>query len=168
MTSDVLTTDAKEKRVSVELVEQVRLAGRLPVVTFAAGGLATPADVAMLMCLGVDGTDSSAPASLRAKILPLVPVQWSLRARTTNDPILSPRCQKVSAKAMVGLLEHEDPVVVAKQRADAANATLMTENLGGFKRSKDPRDYYVAEEEPQGGPDSKEACVPCGRHRPCH
>ena len=46
---------AKELRVPVELVEQVRANGRLPVVTFAAGGLATPADVAMLMELGVDG-----------------------------------------------------------------------------------------------------------------
>ena len=46
---------AKEHRVPVELVEQVRDAGRLPVVTFAAGGLATPADVGLLMELGVDG-----------------------------------------------------------------------------------------------------------------
>ena len=42
-------------RAAVERVEQVRANGRLPVVTFAAGGLATPADVAMLMELGVDG-----------------------------------------------------------------------------------------------------------------
>merc|ERR1719486_1783683 len=52
---DEIFAYAKEQRVPVELVEQVRLAGRLPVVTFAAGGLATPADVGLLMDLGVDG-----------------------------------------------------------------------------------------------------------------
>lgn len=46
---------AKEHQVPLPLVEQTRAAGRLPVVTFAAGGLATPADVAMLMQLGCDG-----------------------------------------------------------------------------------------------------------------
>ena len=52
---DEVFSFAKEHRVPVELVEQVRDAGRLPVVTFAAGGLATPADVGLLMELGVDG-----------------------------------------------------------------------------------------------------------------
>eukprot|EP00747_Dinoflagellata_sp_TGD_P179306 gnl/TRDRNA2_/TRDRNA2_29919_c0_seq1.p1 gnl/TRDRNA2_/TRDRNA2_29919_c0~~gnl/TRDRNA2_/TRDRNA2_29919_c0_seq1.p1 ORF type:complete len:523 (+),score=120.86 gnl/TRDRNA2_/TRDRNA2_29919_c0_seq1:73-1641(+) len=46
---------AKEHQVPIHLVQQVRSAGRLPVVTFAAGGLATPADVALLMQLGCDG-----------------------------------------------------------------------------------------------------------------
>ena len=55
MREDEIFAYAKELRVPVELVEQVRANGRLPVVTFAAGGLATPADVAMLMELGVDG-----------------------------------------------------------------------------------------------------------------
>lgn len=44
MRDDELYAYAKELRVPVELVESVRTAGRLPVVTFAAGGLATPAD----------------------------------------------------------------------------------------------------------------------------
>ena len=55
MRDDELFAYAKDLRVPVELVQQVKAAGRLPVVTFAAGGLATPADVAMLMELGVDG-----------------------------------------------------------------------------------------------------------------
>lgn len=46
---------AKEQRVSVELVEEVRDLGRLPVVNFAAGGIATPADAALMMQLGCDG-----------------------------------------------------------------------------------------------------------------
>ncbi|MBI2415073.1 MAG: pyridoxal 5'-phosphate synthase lyase subunit PdxS [Candidatus Kerfeldbacteria bacterium] len=46
---------AKDYRVPVELVQQVRILGRLPVVNFAAGGIATPADAALCMQLGVDG-----------------------------------------------------------------------------------------------------------------
>ncbi|HAU39391.1 MAG: Pyridoxal biosynthesis lyase pyridoxine biosynthesis protein [Candidatus Peregrinibacteria bacterium GW2011_GWF2_43_17] len=46
---------AQEMRVPVELVSQVAKAGRLPVVNFAAGGIATPADAAMMMQLGCDG-----------------------------------------------------------------------------------------------------------------
>merc|ERR1719277_2299062 len=55
MRDDEIFAYAKELRVPVSLVEQVREAGRLPVVTFAAGGLATPADVGLLMELGCDG-----------------------------------------------------------------------------------------------------------------
>jgi len=46
---------AKELRVPFELLQKTAQMGRLPVVNFAAGGLATPADVALLMQLGVDG-----------------------------------------------------------------------------------------------------------------
>lgn len=46
---------AKEYRVSYELVLKTAKLGRLPVVNFAAGGIATPADAAMCMQLGVDG-----------------------------------------------------------------------------------------------------------------
>lgn len=46
---------AKKERVPVELVKEVRRLGRLPVVNFAAGGIATPADAALMMQLGCDG-----------------------------------------------------------------------------------------------------------------
>merc|ERR1712046_215671 len=46
---------AREERVSVELVKQVAQSGQLPVVNFAAGGVATPADAALMMQLGMDG-----------------------------------------------------------------------------------------------------------------
>lgn len=46
---------AKEIRVAPELVKEVKKLGRLPVVNFAAGGVATPADAALLMQLGCDG-----------------------------------------------------------------------------------------------------------------
>ncbi len=48
-------TVAEQARVPVELVEEVARLQRLPVVNFAAGGLATPADAALLMQLGCDG-----------------------------------------------------------------------------------------------------------------
>ena len=46
---------AREFRVSYDIVEQTAKLGRLPVVNFAAGGIATPADAAYLMSLGCDG-----------------------------------------------------------------------------------------------------------------
>ncbi len=46
---------AKEQRIPVELLKQVKAAQRLPVVTFVAGGVATPADAALLMELGAEG-----------------------------------------------------------------------------------------------------------------
>lgn len=46
---------AKELRAPIDLVEEVAEAGRLPVVLFTAGGIATPADAALMMQLGADG-----------------------------------------------------------------------------------------------------------------
>jgi pyridoxal 5'-phosphate synthase pdxS subunit len=45
----------KEIGAPVEILSQVRELGRLPVVNFAAGGVATPADAALMMMLGCDG-----------------------------------------------------------------------------------------------------------------
>ena len=50
-----VVTKAKELGAPVELVREVASLGRLPVVTFSAGGIATPADAALMMQLGVDG-----------------------------------------------------------------------------------------------------------------
>jgi pyridoxal 5'-phosphate synthase pdxS subunit len=52
---DELFAEAKELRAPVELVRWVAENGRLPVVTFTAGGIATPADAALCMQLGADG-----------------------------------------------------------------------------------------------------------------
>lgn len=46
---------ARDERIPLDLVEQVKKAQRLPVVTFVAGGVATPADAALLMELGAEG-----------------------------------------------------------------------------------------------------------------
>jgi pyridoxal 5'-phosphate synthase pdxS subunit len=55
MDSDELYSEAKELRAPVELVRWVAENGKLPVVTFTAGGIATPADAALCMQLGADG-----------------------------------------------------------------------------------------------------------------
>jgi pyridoxal 5'-phosphate synthase pdxS subunit len=52
---DELFVAAKEMRAPLELVEYVHQYGKLPVVNFAAGGVATPADAALMMQLGMDG-----------------------------------------------------------------------------------------------------------------
>merc|ERR1719198_2194331 len=104
MREDEIFAYAKEQRVPVELVEQVRLAGRLPVVTFAAGGLATPADVAMLMELGCDGVfvgsgifKGEQPAR-RAAAMVKACVHY-------KDPKIVAQASTGLGKAMVGLLE---------------------------------------------------------------
>jgi len=50
-----LVSIAREFKVSLDLVEETAKIGRMPVVNFAAGGIATPADAAYLMSLGCDG-----------------------------------------------------------------------------------------------------------------
>ena len=93
---------------------RLRAAGRLPVVTFAAGGLATPADVGLLMELGVDGVfvgsgifKGENPAQ-RARALVAACTHY-------RDPATVARVSSGLGKAMVGLLEHESgPEVAAK------------------------------------------------------
>jgi len=75
MSQDELMAEAKNLRAPYELVAEVARTGRLPVVNFAAGGIATPADAALMMQLGVDGVfvgsgifKSSNPA-VRAKAI---------------------------------------------------------------------------------------------------
>ena len=72
---DEVANFAKEAGAPLEIVRAVRAEGRLPVVNFAAGGIATPADAALMMQLGCDGVfvgsgifKSADPAS-RAKAI---------------------------------------------------------------------------------------------------
>jgi len=112
MRDDEVFVYAKNQRVPVELVEQVRSAGRLPVVTFAAGGLATPADVALLMELGCDGVfvgsgifKGENPARRAAAMV--------AACAHFRDPLKVAEVSTGLGKAMVGLLEHETPASVA-------------------------------------------------------
>jgi len=72
---DELYSEAKNLQAPVELVQWVAEHGRLPVVTFTAGGIATPADAALCMQLGADGVFvgsgifKSADPSTRAKAI---------------------------------------------------------------------------------------------------
>ncbi|NCU17375.1 pyridoxal 5'-phosphate synthase lyase subunit PdxS [Bacillus sp. P1(2020)] len=55
MNDDELMTEAKNLGAPYEILKQIKEAGRLPVVNYAAGGVATPADAALMMELGADG-----------------------------------------------------------------------------------------------------------------
>jgi len=55
MSEDELATEAKNLGAPLELVREVKRQGRMPVVNFSAGGVATPADAALMMQLGADG-----------------------------------------------------------------------------------------------------------------
>ena len=55
MNAKQLASAAREMRVPLELVKRVAKTGKLPVVNFSAGGIATPADAALMMQLGVEG-----------------------------------------------------------------------------------------------------------------
>ena len=55
MSEDELMTEARNLGASYEFLREVKSLGRLPVVNFAAGGIATPADAALMMELGADG-----------------------------------------------------------------------------------------------------------------
>ena len=75
LSQDELMAEAKNLRAPYELVVEVARTGRLPVVNFAAGGIATPADAALMMQLGVDGVFvgsgifKSADPAVRAKAI---------------------------------------------------------------------------------------------------
>ena len=55
MPQDELVVEARDLQVSLDLLMQTKEQGRLPVVNFAAGGVATPSDAALMMQLGADG-----------------------------------------------------------------------------------------------------------------
>jgi pyridoxal 5'-phosphate synthase pdxS subunit len=76
MDEDELYASAKQHQAPYELVQSCAENGRLPVVTFTAGGIATPADAALMMQLGADGVfvgsgifKSSDPAAMAAAIV---------------------------------------------------------------------------------------------------
>ncbi len=55
MNEEELMATARDLRAPYDLVKQVHETGKMPVVNFAAGGIATPADAALMMQIGVDG-----------------------------------------------------------------------------------------------------------------
>jgi pyridoxal 5'-phosphate synthase pdxS subunit len=102
MPDEELMTYAKDIGAPYDLVKETKQSGRLPVVNFAAGGVATPADAAMMMQLGVDGVfvgsgifKSNAPAK-RAKAIVEAVTHF-------NNPEILAEVSKNLGEAMVGI-----------------------------------------------------------------
>jgi pyridoxal 5'-phosphate synthase pdxS subunit len=102
MNEDELFTYAKNIQAPYALVKETAELGRLPVVNFAAGGIATPADAALMMQLGVDGVfvgsgifKSGDPAK-RAKAIVEATTHY-------NDPDVLARVSRGLGEAMVGI-----------------------------------------------------------------
>ncbi|MBJ28209.1 MAG: pyridoxal 5'-phosphate synthase lyase subunit PdxS [Chloroflexi bacterium] len=97
-----LTSFAKNIGASIGLVQEVKKIGRMPVVNFAAGGVATPADAALMMQLGADGVFvgsgifKSGDPSARGKAM--------VKAVTNyNDPSEIANASRGLGEAMVGI-----------------------------------------------------------------
>jgi pyridoxal 5'-phosphate synthase pdxS subunit len=107
-TEDELYVAAKELQAPYELVAEVARTGKLPVVMFTAGGVATPADAAMMMQLGADGVfvgsgifKSGDPVA-RAKAI--------VKATTFyNDPAVLAEVSRGLGEAMVGINVNDIP-----------------------------------------------------------
>ena len=106
---------AKQLQVPVELLRSVHENGRLPVVNFAAGGVATPADAALMMQLGAEGVfvgsgifKSGDPAKRAAAIVKAV--------TNYTDAKLIAELSTDLGEAMVGINENEIALLMAEQR----------------------------------------------------
>ena len=111
---DELFEAAKELAVPVELVRYVHQNGKLPVVNFAAGGVATPADAALMMQLGAEGVfvgsgifKSGNPAQCAAAIVKAV--------ANYEDAALIARLSENLGEAMVGINADEIQLIMEER-----------------------------------------------------
>ena len=111
---DELFEAAKQLQVPVELLRSVHENGRLPVVNFAAGGVATPADAALMMQLGAEGVfvgsgifKSGDPAKRAAAIVKAV--------TNYTDAKLIAKLSTDLGEAMVGINENEIALLMAER-----------------------------------------------------
>ena len=114
MSEDELFEAAKQLQAPYELVRFVHDNGKLPVVNFAAGGVATPADAALMMQLGADGVfvgsgifKSGNPRKRAAAIVKAV--------TNYNDAKLLAELSEDLGEAMVGINEHEIELLMAER-----------------------------------------------------
>ena len=114
MREDELFEEAKNLRVPYELLEYVHNNGRLPVVNFAAGGVATPADAALMMQLGAEGVfvgsgifKSGDPKKRAAAIVKAV--------TNYQDKKLLAELSEDLGEAMVGINEQEIELLMAER-----------------------------------------------------
>ena len=112
--ADELFEAAKQLQVPVDLVEYVHENGKLPVVNFAAGGVATPADAALMMQLGAEGVfvgsgifKSGNPAKRAASIVKAV--------TNYTDAKLIAELSTDLGEAMVGINEQEIELLMAER-----------------------------------------------------
>ena len=112
--ADELFEAAKQLQVPVELLRSVHENGRLPVVNFAAGGVATPADAALMMQLGAEGVfvgsgifKSGDPAKRAAAIVKAV--------TNYTDAKLIAELSTDLGEAMVGINENEIALLMAER-----------------------------------------------------
>ena len=111
---DELYEAAKQLKVPYALVQEVHNSGRLPVVNFAAGGIATPADAALMMQLGAEGVfvgsgifKSGNPAKRAAAIVKAV--------TNYNDADILAELSEDLGEAMVGINEQEIQLLMAQR-----------------------------------------------------
>jgi len=103
LSDDEVFLYAKNMAAPLELVLLTRKLGRLPVTTFAAGGIATPADVSMMMSMGCDGVFVGSGifkgenSAKRAKAMVKACTFW-------NDPKVVANVSRSLGKGMVGIL----------------------------------------------------------------
>ena len=114
MAEDEIYEAAKQLQVPVELVRYVHENGKLPVVNFAAGGVATPADAALMMQLGAEGVfvgsgifKSGNPAKRAAAIVKAV--------TNYQDAKLIAELSEDLGEAMVGINESEIEILMAER-----------------------------------------------------
>ncbi|HAA95686.1 MAG: pyridoxal 5'-phosphate synthase lyase subunit PdxS [SAR202 cluster bacterium] len=102
MPDDELVVEARDLRVSLDLLKQTKEEGRMPVVNFAAGGVATPADAALMMQLGADGVFvgsgifKSGDPAIRAHAIVQAVTHY-------NDPKILAEVSKDLGEPMVGI-----------------------------------------------------------------
>jgi pyridoxal 5'-phosphate synthase pdxS subunit len=102
MGEDELFVYAKNIQAPYELVRQIAETGRMPVVNFAAGGIATPADAALMMQLGVDGVFVGSGIFKSGD--PMKRARAIVEATTHyNDPEIIAEVSKHLGEAMVGI-----------------------------------------------------------------
>ena len=114
MAQDELYEAAKQLQVPYHLVEYVHENGKLPVVNFAAGGVATPADAALMMHLGAEGVfvgsgifKSGNPAKRASAIVQAV--------TNYNDDKLLAELSEDLGEAMIGINENEIALLMAER-----------------------------------------------------
>ena len=112
--ADELFEKAKQLQVPLDLLRQVHETGKLPVVNFAAGGVATPADAALMMQLGAEGVfvgsgifKSGDPAKRAAAIVKAV--------ANYEDAALIAELSENLGEAMVGINEQEISLLMAER-----------------------------------------------------